>query len=389
MSGPLIGKYSGFINYADLFVPLCIVAWYMTHTLGMQQFLLLKPVKLSWYTFVALYKTHSVIDMVNTANHELHATAYYPTPFLGPIIVGTLVGCFGNFLPFDKGLYPIKEGTPWGIQSVFMVAFFYHAMINDENGFIGMTMRAVFGSLSDTTVRIILAIMMVSSAYAQTLFSYDANFFTPFHKFLYLFLQVQGPTSVANSKKADHDTVGWDYNTRIFLERVLDFGRVLAVLAVLGGYVFMSYPPSVITTGQFLPVGGSIGGCQLLSSMQGCTPHVMLVENSSDNTIQLSTYKGKGKFFTPSPGETAKWFLSMKSSDKIPTDGETGVVLSEDGVLRLISRSKDSNVDKLLWSSKSTCPVTQSTAPAVTFLSLDASGQGVVNCSDGSVVPVI
>ena len=51
------------------------------------------------------------------------------------------------FMPFDKGLKPISDGTPWPIQGAFMSAFFYHTIIHDKTGPIGMISRNIFGTI--------------------------------------------------------------------------------------------------------------------------------------------------------------------------------------------------------------------------------------------------
>jgi len=48
----------------------------------------------------------------------------------------------GAFLPFDKGLAPIANGTPWGMQAAFFTASTYHLLVQDTEGFIGCELRA-------------------------------------------------------------------------------------------------------------------------------------------------------------------------------------------------------------------------------------------------------
>ena len=56
-------------------------------------------------------------------------------------------GGVGMFMPYDKGLQPISDGTPWALQGAFMSAFFYHTVIHDKTGPVGMIVRNVVGNL--------------------------------------------------------------------------------------------------------------------------------------------------------------------------------------------------------------------------------------------------
>ena len=76
----------------DTIVPIVIVAWYCTHYLGMQDYLMYTPVRVCWTVFLALFRTHSSCNMVDTANAAIAAGIYYPTAMVGPIFSGTAVG---------------------------------------------------------------------------------------------------------------------------------------------------------------------------------------------------------------------------------------------------------------------------------------------------------
>ena len=164
---------------------------------------------------------------------------YYPTPFFGPIIGGTLVNSLGAFVPFDKGknisplslyeietillstihlyetiynillftdtyeicyyslgLSPIQKGTPWPIQSAFISAVMYFFIVKDRDGFIGITIRSLIGDLSHRTVAGLIVAMQMLTLGAQVVFNDpNANFFTPIHEFVYYVLGLQGPIS--------------------------------------------------------------------------------------------------------------------------------------------------------------------------------------------------
>lgn len=55
------------------------------------------------------------------------APSEFAFPVFGPIFCGTIGGCGGAFLPFSKGLDPIKvDGLAPNMFSAFIAAAFYH-----------------------------------------------------------------------------------------------------------------------------------------------------------------------------------------------------------------------------------------------------------------------
>jgi len=106
------------------------------------------------------------------------------------------------FLPADKGLKGIHDETPWAVQGAFITATTYHFLIVDKDGWFGNTARAIVGYQSDDTVRTVLATMHVSTLLMQLYYHDDhINFFTPIHRLLYLFFQVNGPTKEQKEEK--------------------------------------------------------------------------------------------------------------------------------------------------------------------------------------------
>jgi hypothetical protein len=390
--GMYLGRPMGLASNADIFIPLSIIAWYTTHVLGFSPIYTFLPIRVIKGVFISLWRTHTICDTVNVAKGVLSPSAYYPTPFFGPIVAGTFTGCFGGFLPFDKGMTPVSNGTPWPVQISFLTAFFYHAMINDANGFIGTACRSIFGPYSETDVRVIIATVHIVSSLLQNFFDAEANIFTPFHKVGYLLFQVTGPTG-ANANKSMSDTVGWDYQTRYFLEKVLEGLRLVAVIVALIGHIYLTQPPSALISGQLFKVGDTLGTCQFLSTIQQCTPYLLRLENKSgeNKSYVLSSYKAKGKSYEPAESDVPIWSLPLKFNGKVKTTNNTeqGVVLGEDGVLRFIIRSAASQQDELLWSSSSKCPSGTTEGSRMLSLTLNSDGQAVVTCSDGSLFPLI
>lgn len=80
-------------------------------------------------------------------------------------------------------------------------------------------------------------------------------------------------------------------NTRVVLERSLDVGRVLLVLAVLLFHIYLAYPSSALVPGMKLLVGKHIGTCQLPSLPGTCAPAALsfLLQGSA---LRLVAYNG-------------------------------------------------------------------------------------------------
>lgn len=188
-----------------------------------------------------------------------------------------------------------------------MGAAFYLFMVKDINGPIGVAFRQLFGNLAEDQVVLILALMHVITLEMQLFFGPDVNLFTPFHKVLYLLLQVQGPIVTAEDAEIIHrkPSVGWGYDLRQRLETFLESCRILVIFwAVLAGVWFYLPPtnlPAVSLVDEFkmgsfnyaslrsvpsqgIAVGGSIGSCQWMGLMPGefskktCEPFSLTLE---------------------------------------------------------------------------------------------------------------
>jgi uncharacterized membrane protein YeiH len=97
----LMGRPSGALNN-DFLIASAIVVWYLVHQLRGHQWLNYLPVRIVWMCFLGIFRANAQTAVVDTANVVFQASAYYPTPIFGPIIVGAVLGAMGQFLPFDK-----------------------------------------------------------------------------------------------------------------------------------------------------------------------------------------------------------------------------------------------------------------------------------------------
>jgi len=332
----------------DLIVPFCVLFWYLCNTVPLvQQMLMSTPGKLVWGLFNGLFRTHTVCNIVKMAHETLPAGAFYPHPLVGPIIAGTLLGGGSNFMPLNKGLDPLKNGTPWTLQGAFMTATAFSLGVCDKTGWIGIGFRSVFGTYSEETMRSVIATIHITTILAQVLFDESANFFTPVHKLLYIVFHANGPTAV--DQKPD-TTIGWDWKTRVSLERCIEAGRVILVVAVIMTHIFISFPSSHLVPGMGIAPGEHIGLCHMPSLVK-CAP-TSLSFYSTTSGFKLAAYKGHTMTSPPAPAALS-W--SVDISAKLSSDEKASMALGEDGVLRVVASTAGSKSERQLWASKSGC----------------------------------
>lgn len=328
-------------------VPLCIVAWYCTHYLNFGPLLNSEPFKIIIVVLTCLFRTHSMSNIVALANRTLAPSEFYHVPIVGPIIVGTTLGSFSLFMPLTKGLDPITHDCPWAIQGAFLTSTFYHLMINDTTGFLGNSLRAFVGSYSEEQTRMVIATVWILHGVLQNYFDATANLFTPLHQVLYLVFQVDGPRI---SQK--EGTVGWEYRTRLVLERWIELCRVLAVVAVICAYVYHNMPLTSLAANTVVESSSSrpcIATCRIFSQMRFCQPYRMFFEV----TDEISTSKGKSAAvyrLRVEKGQSKTSFENVWNSTFGFKDfGANSVVtmsLANDGLLSILRSDKDKELTK-------------------------------------------
>jgi hypothetical protein len=101
-----------------------------------------------------------VVVKLTTAAGNVIPASDFSFPIFGPIFCGAIAGCGGAFLPFSKGLEPIKKGLAPNMISAFAAASFYHIFINTSlsAGVIDASMKA----------QVIIAIGFVVDNYIKT-----------------------------------------------------------------------------------------------------------------------------------------------------------------------------------------------------------------------------
>uniref|UniRef100_A0A7S2EDN4 Uncharacterized protein n=1 Tax=Trieres chinensis TaxID=1514140 RepID=A0A7S2EDN4_TRICV len=83
-------------------------------------------------TFVVLFETFrcGVVIGLTTAAAAKIPPSVFPIPVFGPIFCGAIAGCGGAFLPFNKGLEPIKGGLASPMLSALVVAACFHIFMS-------------------------------------------------------------------------------------------------------------------------------------------------------------------------------------------------------------------------------------------------------------------
>ena len=323
------------------------------------------------YTFTS----HS-ISLTYSYPFSLEPSAFYPISLFGPIIVGVMLGSGGQFFPMDKGFKAIENGTPWPIQGSVITATFYHLMLVDQTGFLGVLLRNILGTYNDSQARMVLASMHIITCLAQTNFHPEANLFTPIHKFLYLIFQVQGPAPLGVEQKPFPQTVGWPYETRIALERFLELSRVLCVIAIVVLHIYCTQPQITLYAGNRITVSGNnaiMGNCQMMPSFRACKPHLLRLEKDQ-NKYALTSYDN-----SKSAGEKL-WSTHFSSR----ADAPNYFTLTQDGKLKLVRYNDQDKTETEVWSSsKAICGDIK--GDWAVKLTLDrVTGIPQVTCADGS-----
>jgi len=83
-------------------------------------------------SLVVLYEALRALVVVKLtyAAGDIIAASCFSFPVFGPIFCGGLAGCGGAFLPFNKGLDPIKNGLAAPMITALMAAASFHLFLN-------------------------------------------------------------------------------------------------------------------------------------------------------------------------------------------------------------------------------------------------------------------
>jgi len=142
-TGLWMGKPTSMIASGDVNVTLAMTAFlivnYTPFDIGYKIASFL-PVTLVITSFAQMFRSMGTVGFISVAANELNPSKYYPTPIIGPILYGALLGNMGGL--FRKGFDGyLQNGMPWPFQNAFVIGSFFHIFAHDVDGVIGKTLR--------------------------------------------------------------------------------------------------------------------------------------------------------------------------------------------------------------------------------------------------------
>ena len=116
-TGMWLGKPTSMISNGDVNITLCLLAFGLVNYTPVSTLLnKILPLKMCMVSFAQLFRSLGMIAFITQAYNEVGASKYYPTPILGPVLYGALLGNMGGF--FMKGFEGhLKNGVPWSFQN--------------------------------------------------------------------------------------------------------------------------------------------------------------------------------------------------------------------------------------------------------------------------------
>ncbi|KAG5185252.1 hypothetical protein JKP88DRAFT_43532 [Tribonema minus] len=177
----------------DLLVVAVLGSWLVVNRLEEPVGALLRaPVISQALAFMAeVFRANGFCRMVQVAFKEIPAGKYYPIPFWGPVLLGTIAGCAGMFLPFDKGLASIKGGSPWPLQSAFYGSLAFHLLAHDPH--VRAALAPYAGDYTADAARACVVAFFAAVATLQTYAGPHFNPFSPLHRVAYAISGVKAP----------------------------------------------------------------------------------------------------------------------------------------------------------------------------------------------------
>ena len=199
---------------------------------------------------------------------------------------------------------------------------------------------------------------------------------------------MDGPSNFT-AKQKPGTNIGWDYRTRLVLERWIELSRVIIVVACVSFHIYYNLPPVHISAGTTAPItmhtldNGSrplIGNCQLFSNFRWCTPTSMSLYSLDKGTYQMAVKTRKGDVI---------WSADLPSGFKATPGAVSNLdlELSDMGQLTLTRTTKDSDKKETVTSKTKCSGVStesdkdKSKSSAKVYLTLDETGKPTVVCS--------
>ena len=342
-----------------IFIFVCL-SWFSVFHLGSEKFWAHPIPKLILSILLALFRTHSCINMVMRANSALSPNKYEGVAIFGPIFTATFMGTAGMFFPQKgDGFSAIEVDTPWALQGAFITSTFTHIMINDKVGFLGNGLRALIGTHSLDNVTVLLATMHIFTNLTQIYLSPNGTLFEQFHKVLYLITGVNGPKF---NKIKEPETISNIIKKTKYTEFAMHFLVMVVSLAIFCARV----PPLTLEVGKSISSNSQgVATCQIFSNYRGCVPYSLVLKETK----------------TSLSFGTSTWNAPIRAK---PDGGILRADIDEIGTLRVVSVSKedDTQIEKVLYSSTKKCHIPSTS----TYLTMGEKGNPVVVCGDNSII---
>lgn len=282
----------------DVLVPLVCLCWYSVHFTRFGGWIQSSTVgKHVLVCLFEIYRASSVLKVVSQVAIDIPAGPFYPIPLVGPILVGTLSGSMGAFMPPDRGISFLASGVPLNLQTTLIACTFYHLAANDPH-LIGAYLRGLpFLHLSEShNLRAFTVFFFVAMAFLSLMKGPDYNPFAPIHKFLYNFLGI--PVSPATEERLKKESANNGPPTRrsprgasssssvsassSTTARVLEYSKVIVPLIAILAYQLGAgtiVPRTSLGINGRLTQGDFLSSCGLLEGYTGsCQPHYLTLD---------------------------------------------------------------------------------------------------------------
>jgi len=335
----------------DVLVPLVCLSWYLVHFTRAGPILQSSPLKYVLVGLFEIYRAASILKTVGQVATDIPPGPYYSIPLVGPILVGTLSGSMGAFMPPDRGISFLASGVPLNLQTTLLACAFFHLAAHDPH-LVGAYLRGLPGlRLNEPeNLKALTVFFFVAMAFISLIKGPDYNPFAPLHRFLYHLLGI--PHSPATEERLKATSSSSSSNRRTPTpssagkSRLLETGKVLVPLLAIIAYQFNGTGKIVPRTS--LPVSGRLNpgeylaACGLVQTYAGqCQQHFLTLDADG----KLSLYKGT------SPKDTSSLRVwQSKNTKKAGKLSDAGIFaeLRPEGVLVLKHTADGENV---YWSS--------------------------------------
>jgi hypothetical protein len=338
-----------FVN--DVLVPLVCLSWYLVHFTRVGPILQSSPLKFVLVGLFEIYRSASIIKTVGQVATDIPPGPYYPIPLVGPILVGTLSGSMGAFMPPDRGISFLASGVPLNLQTTMLACAFFHLAAHDPH-LVGAYLRGLPGlRLNEPeNLKALTVFFFVAMAFISLIKGPDYNPFAPFHRTLYQVLGIpHSPATEERLKASNNSSSSSSCRSPSTKDksRLLEGSKIVVPLLAIIAYQFFGtgkiFPRTSLPVGGRLNPGDYLSACGLAQTYAGqCTQQHFL---TLDADGRLSLYKGTSPKDT---GSQRVW--QSKNTRKAGKLSDAGIFaeLQPEGVFVLKHTGDGENV---YWSS--------------------------------------